>query len=319
MNVVKSKAEPQDTTGTICPCCGHQFESATAIRGVDRMLGTPGEFDVRICGSCKTGMTLPLVDEAKLADFYAGEYISTADWNPNPLVKSISRMIHAFSRWRLLRSKPLSVLRERSGKLLDVGCGRGELGSVLIERGWEVTGIEPSEGGSSVARSVGMTVERGTLATTSLPTASFDVVNFRHSLEHVVDPSADIAVAVSLASPGGMVIVEVPNFGCWQRRAFGSRWFHLDLPRHRTHFSESGLRNLLEAHGLTVRSSGTKSSSNGLGGSIQYAVFGHWAATGAISTRVVAGMCSMLAPVGRFADVVMRGGDFLYAIAEKSK
>ncbi|MEY2441303.1 MAG: hypothetical protein QOJ46_729, partial [bacterium] len=30
----------------------------------------------------------------------------------------------------------------------------------------------------------------------------------------------------------------------------GSRWYHLDVPRHRTHFTLRGLETLLRAHGL---------------------------------------------------------------------
>jgi dihydrofolate synthase/folylpolyglutamate synthase len=53
--------------------------------------------------------------------------------------------------------------------------------------------------------------------------------------------------ARALVRPGGLVLVSVPNFGSWQRRRFGSRWYHLDLPRHRTHFSPAGLKATLEA------------------------------------------------------------------------
>ena len=31
-------------------------------------------------------------------------------------------------------------------------------------------------------------------------------------------------------APGGVVVVTVPNFGCWQARRFRDRWYHLDLP-----------------------------------------------------------------------------------------
>ena len=49
-----------------------------------------------------------------------------------------------------------------------------------------------------------------------------------------------------------MLLVGVPNLASVQARLGGDRWFHLDLPRHRTHFTPAGLRALLERHGLAV-------------------------------------------------------------------
>jgi hypothetical protein len=51
---------------------------------------------------------------------------------------------------------------------------------------------------------------------------------------------------------GGVILVGVPNLSSWQARIGGRRWFHLDLPRHRTHFTARGLRSLLEAQGFSV-------------------------------------------------------------------
>ena len=44
----------------------------------------------------------------------------------------------------------------------------------------------------------------------------------------------------------------MPNFDSLQARLFGSRWFHLDLPRHYTHFSARALEGLLSRHSFRV-------------------------------------------------------------------
>ena len=43
----------------------------------------------------------------------------------------------------------------------------------------------------------------------------------------------------------GIVSVAVPNFGARQARRFKTNWFHLDVPRHRTHFTPAGLTTVL--------------------------------------------------------------------------
>lgn len=287
------------------------------LTGKDRLLGTPGEFSVRRCDGCGAGVTFPIVDEAELGAYYAGEYIATETWKPNKALALVSRTIHAWNKRLLLRSLPLSVLKQRSGNLLDVGCGRGELGAVLVERGWRVSGIEPSESGFTEATTNGMEVQRGTLATTRFDPESFDVVNFRHSLEHVVDPYADLETAVALLAPGGLLLIEVPHFNSWQRKLFGSKWFHLDLPRHRTHFTRDGIAALLQRRGLVALEIGTKTSSSGLAGSLQYKFFGRWIAEGALATRVAAGLFAILSPFAFLTDKIAGDGDFLFAVAEK--
>jgi hypothetical protein len=42
----------------------------------------------------------------------------------------------------------------------------------------------------------------------------------------------------------------VPNLASWQARVGGERWYHLDVPRHRVHFTPVGLTALLRAHGF---------------------------------------------------------------------
>jgi len=48
------------------------------------------------------------------------------------------------------------------------------------------------------------------------------------------------------------MIVAVPNFSSWQARLFGPSWFHLDVPRHRHHFSPTSLAAAFEKVGLRV-------------------------------------------------------------------
>ncbi|MEA2295894.1 MAG: hypothetical protein QOE86_3533, partial [Solirubrobacteraceae bacterium] len=43
-----------------------------------------------------------------------------------------------------------------------------------------------------------------------------------------------------------------PNLDSWQARLAGPRWYHLDLPRHRTHFTARGAVRLLERSGFEV-------------------------------------------------------------------
>ena len=203
------------------------------------------------------------------------------------------------------------------GRIVDVGCGRGDLAAQLIERGWRASGVEPSEGACEVARARGIDARLGTLDTVDLEAEGYDAAVFQHSLEHVTDPSVALAKTRVALKPGGVVVVVIPNFGSWQRRRFGSRWFHLDLPRHRVHFTPKALARSMEQAGLSVVEIGTMSSAVGLPGSIQYALAGECRFPSGLPLRLATGVAYLLSPVSRLLDRLAGGGDFLWGIARR--
>jgi SAM-dependent methyltransferase len=144
----------------------------------------------------------------------------------------------------------LALLGPPRGTLLDIGAGRGRFVASARAAGWSATGIEPSARGVQAARSAyGVALERASLADAS---GHYDAVSLWHVLEHLDDPDAAIAHIASLLRPGGLLLVGVPNLASVQARIGRDRWFHLDLERHRTHFTPAGLRALLERCGFVV-------------------------------------------------------------------
>ena len=287
-----------------CPACDAQIEAGASLHGVDRLHRTAGEHDVRCCTACGTGVTLPLVTPSQLAAFYPGDYGPYED-SHGVLTGAISHAIHWWQGQR-----ELTTLRALSpGRALDVGCGRGDLAGLLVERGWRVTGIDPSERACVAARLRGVDARRGTLAEVELKSAAYDAAMFRHSLEHSADPAGDLATVVRALRPGGLVLITVPNFGCWQRRRFGDRWFHLDLPRHRIHLTARGLRAALKRAGAAVESLTTSTSTVGLPATVQYRLFGRCLFPDGPGLRVAVGLCVLLLPAAWILDRSQGGGD----------
>ena len=81
---------------------------------------------------------------------------------------------------------------------------------------------------------------------------NWSAVIFWHSLEHLCQPARALSHAAALLSPGGTLVVAVPNATSLQARVFGDRWLALDLPRHLVHLSPSALLSKIEALGLRV-------------------------------------------------------------------
>ena len=300
-----------------CAACGSQFSAAASIHGYDRLHGVPGAFEVRVCGVCGSGRTFPLVPTDELAAFYPTSYSAYAA----PSGSFAGLLVGARLRWRyrrMLGLHPFDALRGLpAGRLLDVGAGSGDLGVALEPLGWRVIGVEPSADGCRRGRSRGLEMVEGTLETVDAGElgSEYDAVVFQHSLEHVVDPGDDLARARGFLRAGGLLIVSLPNFGSWQRRTFGSAWFHLDLPRHRTHFTAEGLKRLLRDNGFADCELTTSTTTDGLPMSLQYRTFGQRRFRGGAGLYVAALVSIALLPANLAVSALRGGGDELGASA----
>jgi SAM-dependent methyltransferase len=302
---------------TRCAACDGPLNERPALRGFDRLYGTPGDYSVAVCPACESGRTLPLVSSDELEAFYPSEYNAYA-LPANPVLRGLATALFESRYRRSLRSQPLYALSGRApGRLLDVGSGRGDLGVVLARSGWRVIGLEPSPEAVAEARKRGLESEEGMLTEGPRREGGYDAVVFNHSLEHVVEPFEDLSIARELLQPGGLVLISLPNFGSWQARRFGSRWFHLDLPRHRTHFTEEGLEKLLRRTGFTEVRTATSTSADGLPMSLQYRLLGRSRLAAGAGRYLSIGATLALVPVTLVADRVAGAGDLLHAVAEK--
>ncbi|NUQ39403.1 MAG: class I SAM-dependent methyltransferase, partial [Caldilineales bacterium] len=156
------------------------------------------------------------------------------------------------------------------GRLLDVGCGSGAYGASLLRLGWQVDGIEPDSAAAERARAAGVQVSAGDLFSSPLPAAAYDAITLWHVLEHLDDPVAGLRRLRPALKPGGLLLLETPNFAGLGARLTRSHWFHLDLPRHRVHFTPAGLAQALTLAGFHVRQLRHIPNPHGLAGAIAY-------------------------------------------------
>lgn len=98
-------------------------------------------------------------------------------------------------------------------RVLDVGCGDGYLGEILAERGYEVTGIERSDGFTGrfpeSVRLVVADLEEG------LPPleSRYDYVLCADILEHLRKPENLLAQIRGVLKRGGRLVASLPNSG----------------------------------------------------------------------------------------------------------
>jgi SAM-dependent methyltransferase len=303
-----------------CPVCAAPLP-ATGIVAPDRWQGTPGTFTVVTCPECGSGVTLPQASAQQLAAFYPAGYGPHADGVESGLLALISRAIRRIQGELAWRRPPLDALAAAGalGRGLDVGAGRGDLSAALSRRGARITAIEPGQGAVAQLRSRGIDAHLGTLATVELERGAFDFAIFQHSLEHTSDPLGDLRRVHAALRPGGLVLISVPNFGSWQRRAFAGAWYQLDVPRHRVHFGARALERALRDSGFGGVRLSCSSSPVGLPASIQYMLAGRCLFPQGLPFRIATGLCALSVPLTWALDRVAGEGDTLHAVASRDR
>ena len=276
-----------------CPVCAAE-EREPLMHSRDRIVATDELFAVARCEHCGLAYTDPRpidLDRYYPKESYYAYKAGRDSW------------LERLRLWLIASRSYAPIARREPGRLLDVGCGAGGLAASFARRGWSAAGVEPSPQGARHAAERGIEMHCGTLDDAPWADATFDAVVFNHSLEHVEDPAATLRRAHSLLRPGGMLGIAVPNFGSWQRRAFGDAWFQRDVPRHLQHWDTATLAHTVRRAGFEPIHTTTSSMLAGLLSSLQYCAFGR---------RIVSGRPARIAqlvtyPVLAATDLVAEG------------
>lgn len=121
-------------------------------------------------------------------------------------------------------AKYTDTLRPASSgaRVLDVGCGAGQVVGRLRAAGFEAHGVDVSE--PNIARAVKHCPNCRMYDGRHLPypDAHFASVGALNVLEHVEEPEAFVAELVRVTEPGGRVLISSPNFF----RVLGFRDYH---------------------------------------------------------------------------------------------
>ncbi|HVS28472.1 MAG TPA: class I SAM-dependent methyltransferase [Solirubrobacteraceae bacterium] len=227
-----------------CPACAGPLTPWRQARAAEPSLTQ--SFGLLRCERCGSAVT----DGPPLEELHdSGAYASPAPRGAT----AAAALLRAFDRRRL---RLVARALPPPARLLDVGAGRGRFVSSARAAGYEAGGIEPSERGIRAAADAGVELTQATIGDADFAPGSLDVITLWHVLEHVEDPNPALERIARWLRPGGALLVGVPNLASLQARLGGERWYHLDVPRHRTHFTPAGLRTLLRHHGFeTQRSS----------------------------------------------------------------
>lgn len=213
-----------------CRWCGSR-EAEPAWPGPE-----PADFQVRRCRDCGLIYTVPVLGPSEIGAYYKETYYGKTNRRFNPLLEAL------VGRFRRGRAATLTSFVP-PGKVLDIGCGRGLTLNALRQLGWKTRGCELSETSSRHAREVlGLDVACDGFRPEQYADGEFDAVILWHVYEHLIDPRVSLQQFRRILRPGGVLALAVPNSDSFQSQLTRYGWFHLDLPRHYSHFGAPWLR-----------------------------------------------------------------------------
>ena len=154
-------------------------------------------------------------------------------------------------RDKIYKTVYASLLKNKKGRILDIGAGTGQFLSKFKELGWRVEGIElTNEGVRFAKKAFDIRLKKGDFFHFSYPKQSFDVITLNGALEHMYEPLAVLKKSYELLKKGGVVYFSVPNVDSLGNKLFGKNWFPWQPPRHLYHFSPITAEKMLKKAGF---------------------------------------------------------------------
>jgi O-antigen/teichoic acid export membrane protein/2-polyprenyl-3-methyl-5-hydroxy-6-metoxy-1,4-benzoquinol methylase len=284
--VGKPSGDPISSSVT-CPICG--AKGRKSMDGLsDRVYGAEGSWSLMQCqsSSCELSWLEPMPRPEERADFYRHYYTHPAE-AAGEGVRARPRLLEQLEDQALRKLGYSVATHERfdwhsvlaamhpggsaeltaqvlylkaprgANRVLDVGCGNGDLMARLNALGWCATGVDPDPLAVSQALSRGLDAHVGTLADQNYPNDHFDAVVSAHVIEHMDQPTQFMQESSRILKPGGTLIVVTPNGKSLCRRLFGSAWSSLDPPRHLMLHTPKSLRSAAEQANLHVSACGS--------------------------------------------------------------
>jgi 2-polyprenyl-3-methyl-5-hydroxy-6-metoxy-1,4-benzoquinol methylase len=230
---------------TRCPLCGNdkltEWKTFDCRRNNDYNPGFPPIKTWLLCEPC----------HHLVAKFVPDDIGKILNDNPDKQYEkpNIQRATHIFPDTieRVAHFRPPLSYGTR---LLDVGCGGGELSLVAEEYGYSVTAIDIREDYVKSARRLGINAHVASVK--DFDTGSYDVICAGDVLEHLANPIELFNLFSRVLSPSGVVWLSTPNWDGAISTMLGNEDAMKSVAEHINYFSRRSLSALIMREGYEI-------------------------------------------------------------------
>jgi len=230
-----------------CPICGND-NFTVFLTSIDHFL-TKEKFNIVECSECGFTFINPRPEASQLAGYYeSDEYISHSGTNKG-IVNSVYKYVRNFTH----KSKLQIVSQYAKGnKILDIGCGSGELLGLFKKNSWETLGVEPNKNAREFAIGHNGIDVVDEPRINEIENGSKDVITMWHVLEHVSLVNDRLKEIYRILRDDGVVFIAVPNRISFDAVHYSEYWAAYDVPRHLYHFTPDTMEKLLKKHNFSI-------------------------------------------------------------------
>ncbi len=172
----------------------------------------------------------------------------------NAKISGLSKYIGKYYWARRFYGKIIERITPKRGKILEIGCGFGDLLSFL-EKDFQTVGTDVSADAIKEARKKLKNTTLEILAAEEigkLDKNSFDTVIASHTLEHLKKPKVVIRLVSKLLKTNGIFFIVVPNPDSVGRKLKGKNWVGYRDKTHISLFTPDKWFKLLEYEGFII-------------------------------------------------------------------
>src|SRR5438094_2284113 len=242
-----------------CKICGNEHQNRVHIAR-EMAFGLRDEFRYLECGQCGCVQLLDIPSD--MAKYYAQGYYSLQPHGKFKVYVRRKWSAHAFGQKNLVgwlfselffaHRSMLAVSRinpPKNARILDVGCGRGNL---LMDLAWlgfaNLTGVDPFLS-QDLAYDNGVKIFKRQLSDLD---GRYDLIMLHHSFEHMDNPAKVIRDVAARLTPSGQALLGIPVASSFAWKHYGVNWVNLDAPRHFFLHTTKSIELLTAKTGLVI-------------------------------------------------------------------
>ncbi len=273
-----------------CPLCGYVGHPLYASI-IDLVFGSPGQWSMMQCSEnqCQLIWLSPRPTIQDLPIAYKSYYTHTASIQNVSWLRSLLHQIrrnfiksyvecrfgynHASTIRKFILASAAHLLPSgadacaingmflpastRPQRLIEVGCGNGDMLALMRDLGWEVSGVEFDPKCKNLVEMQGIPCHLGDIRELHYPTDTFDAIYTGNVIEHLIDPHSFVTECARILKSGGRFVCLTPNSTSFGHAYFKHNWRGLEPPRHLALFNLKNLTRLLKDNGFELELSRT--------------------------------------------------------------
>ena len=199
-------------------------------------------FDILECTNCSLIFVNPCLSDERLNLVYLSHH--------NKRIADVEECKKREKMYEIDRDFLLESIDE--GKILDIGCGGGFFLDKFDKQRWDRFGLEIDKDTVSFANeNFGIDVSLWDSKTIPFEDNNFDVVVFRGSFEHMVNPHLVVFEVKRVIKPNGYFYISaIPNVESFCAKVYRERWHQFDAKEHIFMFSLNTLKRMIEPLGF---------------------------------------------------------------------